>query len=427
MKKELMGLSFALLAGVCTMAQVPSPHGFRGANREGNYANESGLMKQWPAEGPQMLWENLEIGKGYSSPVVVGDRLYVTGMTEDEKQETFHAFTLDGKKVYTVVYGSPFDQNYPETRTTPTIDNGKAYVISGMGEVVCINCADGKINWKVDGKAQYASKTGNWGTAESPLVYDNKVIYTPGGDNTAIVALDKETGKEVWKSKSLNDGRAYVSPTMIDWKGKRQMIASTQHVVFGVTPANGEIEWEFRDWGRPDGGRPMANGYRPENIAPNSSLFREGMLFFSQGYDIGGYMLKLNDTLTDATLAWKTDDLDTHHGGYVLLNGVIYGSNWLNNTSGNWVAIDWNTGKTIYNTAWKGGKGKGSIIAADGMLYAYDERRGFVGLLQPGSELNVVSEFRITKGEGPYWAHLAIHNGVLYVRHGSALQAYKIK
>lgn len=214
---------------------------------------------------------------------------------------------------------------------------------------------------------------------------------------------------------------------MIEWKGKRQMIASTQHVVFGVTPANGEIEWEFRDWGRPDGGRPMANGYRPENIAPNSSLFREGMLFFSQGYDIGGYMLKLNDTLTDATLAWKTDDLDTHHGGYVLLNGVIYGSNWLNNTSGNWVAIDWNTGKTIYNTAWKGGKGKGSIIAADGMLYAYDERRGFVGLLQPGSELNVVSEFRITKGEGPYWAHLAIHNGVLYVRHGSALQAYKIK
>lgn len=426
MKKIL--LCFAVCCvGLIVSAQVPSSHGFRGANRDGIYSEEKDLMKQWPAEGPQLLWENMEIGKGYSSPVVVGDRLYVTGMTEDEKQETFHAFSLDGKKVYTVAYGHPFDQNYPETRTTPTIDNGKAYVISGMGEVVCINCTDGKILWRVDGKSQYGSKTGNWGTAECPLVYDNKVIYTPGGDNTAIVALDKETGKELWKSKSLNDGRAYVSPTMIEWKGKYQMIASTQHVVFGVNPANGEIEWEFTDWGRPDGGRPMANGYRPENIAPNSSLFHDGMLFFSQGYDIGGYMLKLNDTLTGATLAWKTDDLDTHHGGYVLLNGVIYGSNWINNTNGNWTAIDWNTGKTIYNTAWKGGKGKGSIIAADGMLYAYDERRGFVGLVQPGNELNVVSEFRITKGEGPYWAHLVINNGVLYARHGSVLQAYKIK
>lgn len=427
MKQKLMTLAIAISMCMTVSAQTASPNGFRGVNRAGIYASETGLMRQWPAEGPQLLWESLEIGKGYSSPVIVGDRLYITGMTEDEKQETFIAFSLDGKKLYTTVYGKPFNQSYPETRTTPTIDNGKAYVISGMGEVVCINCEDGKILWKVDGLNTYGSKTGNWGTAECPLVYDNKVIYTPGGSQTTIVALDKETGKEIWKSKSLDDGRAYVSPTMIEWKGKYQIVASTQHVVFGVNPANGTIEWEFRDWGRPGAGRPMQGGYIPENIAPNSALYKDGMIFFSQGYDCNAYMLKLNDTLTGVNLQWKNDDLDTHHGGYVLVDGTIYGSNWLNNTSGNWCAVDWNTGKTIFNTAWKGGKGKGSTISADGMLYFYDERRGFVGLAQLGNELNIVSEFRITKGEGPYWAHLVINNGVLYVRHGSALQAYKIK
>ena len=131
--------------------------------------------------------------------------------------------------------------------------------------------------------------------------------------------------------------------------------------------------------------------------------------------------------MKSVTRAWKNNDLSTHHGGYVLLNGIIYGSNWINNNNGNWVGVDVKTGNTIFNTAWKGGKGKGSTVAADGMLYIYDERRGFVGLQQPGNEFNVVSEFRITKGEGPYWAHLVINNGVLYVRHGSALQAYKIK
>ena len=419
MKKTLLSLALCCV-GLIVSAQVPSLHGFRGANRDGIYSEEKDLMKQWPAEGPQMLWENLEIGKGYSSPVIVDDRLYITGMTEDEKQETFMAFTLDGKKLYTTPYGRPWGQSYPETRTTPTINNGKAYVISGMGEVACINVTDGKIIWRVDGGSTYSTKTGNWGTAECPLVFDNKVIYSPGGSQTTIVALDKETGKEIWKSKSLNEARNYVQPTIITYKGKRQIIGGTCNYYYGVNPDNGEIQWTFKDW------YPQSSW---ENIAPNGPVFDEasGVLVFAQGYGINATALKLADDMKSVTRAWKNNDLSTHHGGYVLLNGIIYGSNWINNNNGNWVGVDVKTGNTIFNTAWKGGKGKGSTVAADGMLYIYDERRGFVGLQQPGNEFNVVSEFRITKGEGPYWAHLVINNGVLYVRHGSALQAYKIK
>ncbi|MBO6062912.1 MAG: PQQ-like beta-propeller repeat protein, partial [Bacteroidales bacterium] len=171
-------------------------------------------------------------------------------------------------------------------------------------------------------------------------------------------------------------------------------------------------------WHRPD---------ERDNIPPNSPLFKDGKVFFSQGYDIGAYMLQLSDDLRSAKQVWKNDDMDTHHGGYVLVDGVIYGTSWKNNTSGDWCALDWNTGKTLYAKAWSG-KGKGSIIYADGLLYCYDERRGTIGIVVPdGKDFKTISEVRVDKGSGPYWAHLTLHNGILYARHGEALVAYKVK
>ena len=419
MKKVLVLIAaLALLMPCATAQQLPVSDGFRGALRDGHFP-ESGLLKQWPQGGPQKLWENLDLGKGYSSATVVGDRIYITGMTEDEKQETFMALDKNGKILYTTPYGRPWRDSYPETRATPTISDGKAFLISGAGDVVCLDCATGKILWSVDGTQTYKSTTGMWGTAENALVYDGKVIYTPGGSVATMVALDVNTGKEVWRSRSLGDKRAYSAPILIEWKGKRQIVGFTIKNLIGVDPDTGEIMWTFGDWGE---------GGNRDNIPPNSPLFHDGKIFFSQGYDIGGFMLQLSDDLRSVKRVWKNDDLDTHHGGYVLVNGVIYGCNWKNNTAGVWCAVDWQTGKTLYKTTWSGGKGKGSIVYADGLLYCYDERRGTVGIVVPdGKEFKTVGEVRVDKGSGPYWAHLTIHDGVLYARHGEALVAYRIK
>jgi len=396
-----------------------SPYGFRGPDRDGVYY-ESGLLKTWPSEGPELIWETMDAGKGYSSPVIMNDRLYLTGMNEDEDKEIFSAYTLDGKKIYEVVYGLPWTDTYPETRTTPTIEGNKAYVISGSGEIVCINIENGDIVWKVDGANVFERKTGKWGTSECPLVFDNKVIYTPGGDQTTMVALNAETGDTVWKSQPLGDHSSYVSPILIMQNGKRKIIGVTGKNIIGVHPETGNIEWTFNEWGRPEDDR--------ENIAPNTPIYYNGRLFFSFGYDQGAFLLRVNVDATKADLIWRNSDLDTHHGGFVLVDGVIYGSNWINNGQGNWVAIDWNTGETKYENEWSGGSSKGSVITSDGMLYCYDERRGSVGLVRPNPEkFEVVSQFRITKGEGPHWAHPVIDNGVLYIRHGNALMAYKIK
>ena len=165
-----------------------------------------------------------------------------------------------------------------------------------------------------------------------------------------------------------------------------------------------------------------------DNIAPNSALYKDGRIFFCHGYNINGFQLQLADDLKSVKLTWRNETLDTHHGGYVLVNGKIYGSNWISNNDGNWCCVDWNTGKTDYEEKWTGGAGKGSIIAADNKLYIYDERRGFVGLVKPDpAKFDVVSKFRVAKGSGPYWAHMSIDKGVLYLRHGEYFAAYKIK
>jgi outer membrane protein assembly factor BamB len=418
----------ALIVSACTTAQTPkftpgaSVNGWRGPQNNGSYP-DTGLLNEWPAEGPQQIFEVEDAGKGYSSAQVVGDRIYLTGLNDQEDKEQLNCYKLDGTKVYTVEYGNHWSGSYPETRTTATYSDGRLYVVSGMGEIVCMNAEDGKILWSVDGGSKFGRKTGMWGTSECPLVYDDKVIYTPCGDQTTIVALNKFTGEEIWKSRALGDKSGYVTPILIEYKGKRQIIGSTALNVFGANPETGEIEWTFDDWGP----KHYGNSSRWDNIAPNSPLYRDGKIFLCHGYDINGFQLKLADDLKSVSVVWRTETLDTHHGGYVLVGDYIYGSNWVNNNQGNWCCIDWNTGETKYETAWQG-KGKGSIISADGKLICYDERRGTVGLAKATPEgFNVTSEFRITKGSGPYWAHPTLSNGILYVRHANAFYAYKLK
>lgn len=422
MNKKLTSLLLLGAMSLTAAAQV-TPYGWRGPEHNGNYPDK-GLMASWQEAGPELVFETEDAGKGYSSPLVVGDKVYLTGMNEDQTKEVFQCYTLKGEKQYTVEYGNPWKQSYPETRTTPAIVDGKAYVVSGMGEIVCINTADGKILWSVDGGTKYGRKTGMWGTSECPLVYDDKVIYTPCGDQTTMVALNRNTGEEIWKSRALGDKSGYVSPIMIEYKGKRQIVGSTSTTAIGVNPDNGEIEWTFDNWGPKYTGKES----RWDNIAPNSALYKDGKIFFCHGYDINGFQLKLADDLKSVEVTWRTETLDTHHGGYVLVNGKIFGSNWVNNNDGNWCCLDWETGKTEYETKWTGGAGKGSIISADGKLFIYDERRGFVGLVNPDpTKFDVVSKFRVAKGSGPYWAHMHINDGILYLRHGEYFAAYKIK
>lgn len=304
----------------------------------------------------------------------------------------------------------------PESRCTPTLEDNNVYVTSGLGDIACVNGTTGSIIWSMKASEKYEGSYGIWGIAESPLLIGNKLIYTPGGDKTTIIALDKTTGAPIWLSESIKDKPSYTSPLFVNADGRKFITNVTENFIIGVDPDNGNILWKF-DFGK----------YSKEsrNIQVNTPLYHNGNLYVTNGYNHSSVMLKIGEDGKSAELKWVDSTLDVHLGGVVQIGDYIYGSNWYNNSKGNWVCLDWNTGKIKYETEWDS---KGAIIAADGMLYCYEEKSGNVGLaIATPEKFEIISSFKTPLGTGPHWAHPVINNGILYIRHGEALIAYKIK
>jgi outer membrane protein assembly factor BamB len=390
---------------------------WRGPNRDGVY-NETNLLKSWPEAGPTLVWSTEEVGMGYSSMTVVDGTVYITG--SKDAQDHLTAIDSQGKILWNVPFGPMYSGDYPVARTTPTVEGDRLYVISGLGHVACIKRADGTLVWSVDGLKKFEGAYGRWGVAESPLIVANKVIYTPGGDETTMVALDKMTGETIWKSESLEDETGYSSPILINRGGRQLIVNVTGKFIFGVSASTGKILWKYNYY---DVGPNTGGGGRTINI--NTPLYHDGRIYITSGYNHTGAAFDLSEDGLSVKLAWTDETLDCHHGGVVLVDGYLYGSNWLDNNRGNWVCVDWQTGKPEYEKEWFS---KGSIVYADGLLYCYEERRGNIAIVKPTPDnFEVVSSFKVPKGSGPHWAHPVISDGKLYVRHGTALMVYDIR
>ena len=409
-----LGLVMIVASLVFTSASGQQ-YGWRGPSRSGIY-NEKGLMTTWPASGPQLLWEATGIGMGYSSATVTNDAVYITGKKEDK--DVLTAFTQDGKKKWEVIYGSsPTDVRAPETRSTATVVNNRIFVSSGQGEMTCVS-KEGKVIWTVNYFQKYKGPTPQFGISESPLVADNKVIGTPGGNMTSMVAFNVENGNILWEAPTLNEGTNYVNPLLIEYGGKKIIVTLTDGHIIGVNAADGKLLWKFDYEGQ--------NAERRDGRAHiNTPIYRDGFLFAANGYQQIAVKIKINEDGSEPSLVWKSPDIGPHIGGMVLIGNYIFGSTHDTNSRGRWVCIDWTTGKTMWQTLWNN---KGAIIANDGLLYVIEEKNGTVGLLKPNPEkFDLISSFQITKGEGPFWAHPVIDKGRFFVRHGNYLGVYSLK
>jgi len=388
---------------------------WRGPERNGRFP-ETELLKKWPEGGPEMILKVEGLGMGYSSPVLHKGIIYITGSKNSE--DYLSAVDLEGNVKYQTKYGSCWGNTYPEARSTPTVDNDRVYVISGMGEVACLNAEDGSIVWSVDANSQFHGEVHKWGIAESPLLIDNKVLYTCGGNEASVVALNKFTGKLEWKAKSLGGERTYVSPVIFHQKGDSLIVALTAHHVLGIVPENGEIIWYYEYL--PPGGASA----RGATNNTNSPIIKGNEIFVSKGYDQYGVMLRVDSQNNTIKEIWRSSVMDTHHGHYVFEGDYIYGTNWITNSQGNWVCLDWKTGDVMYNEKWHT---KGSIVFADGLLYCYEERGGNLALVRPTpKKFDIISSFKITDGTGPHWAHPYLADKKLLIRHGEVLMVFDI-
>jgi outer membrane protein assembly factor BamB len=403
-------LTVALSAWSLAPGRAASPSDWpqwRGPDRTG-LSNESGLLRQWPAAGPPLVWTMSGLGAGYGSVAVKGDRIFVQALKSNDSA-VFALNRADGKPVWSKVLGSGGGNEQGHgPRGTPTVDDDRLYVMTENGDLACLKAADGATVWQRNILKDFGGRNIQWLISESPLVDGDNVIVTPGGRGAGIVALNKMSGATVWTSKELSDPAGYASLVIADVQGIRTVMTLTSAAGVGVRASDGKLMWRYPK---------VANG--TANIA--TPVFFDNKVFYTSNYDTGGALLRLSlqGGEVKAQEVYFTRDMMNHHGGVVLVNGYLYGfSNAI------LTCLEFATGKV----AWRNRSvGKGSLTYANGDLYLVGEDN-VVGLAEANpTEYRERGRFKIPDQGWPSWAHPVVSGGQLYIRNQSTLTAYDVR
>jgi outer membrane protein assembly factor BamB len=387
----------AAAGGEAADADWPS---FRGRNRDGK-SPDKGLLKQWPSDGPKLLWKAGDIGRGFSGVAVAGSTVYITGDVGGKL--TISAFDMDGKPKWRIDHGPDYGADHPGARATPTIDGGSLYLLSGVGMLGCYDAQSGRRKWFKSAQ-DFGGQPGHWGYAESVLIYENLAIFKPGGRN-CIVALDKSSGRPVWASQGIVAGPEYSSCLALVDHNLPMIATGTREGIVCVSPRNGALLW----------GNRFAAGNTANCPTP---AYSDGYVFWANGYGKGGICMKLGPG-GKASEAWTTRDMVCHHGGYIIDQGYIYGNN-----GNGWACLDLKTGEKKWSEK---GVGKGSLCWADDMLYLFSENDGKAALATCSPDGLKINGRVTVEGEGPSWAHPVVIGGRLYLRYDNNLYCFDVK
>lgn len=403
--------TIVLLAGTSCQEKIDikyekEPTRWRGPNGNGIYS-EIGLLKEWPAEGPEVLWSFESLGLGFSSVVIQNRYLFITGMIDSTGY--LFKFSLKGELIYKVPYGSEFTESYYGTRGSPVVVGEKVYLESGRGKLLCFNTEDGKILWSKELCEDFDGKNIRWGMCET-LVVDGDVIFaTPGGLNNNVIALNRHSGELIWNCKGKGELSAYCTPLLFEHNGRKILTTHTASFLLGIDAKSGKLLW---------------SEYQPGefSVHANTPIYFDGELYYLTGFNKGGGKLKLNEDGDSVSVVWKNDLSDTRIGGAVLVEGYIYES-FEEDKRVKWRCLDWKTGEEMHVSR---SLAPGNVIYADGMFYCYSIKGDLALVKADPSGFEILSQTKVTLGSAYHFAHIMIHQGVLYLRHGSALIAYKI-
>jgi outer membrane protein assembly factor BamB len=411
MKRLMIVAIFALGAGVVTGARPAPPAAadwpqWQGPDRTG-LSKETGLMKEWPASGPTVVWSSQNLGQGYGSMAVAGDRIYLQGMIGGNST-VFALNRADGKGVWSKALGrAESNDQGPGPRGTPTVDGDRLYVLTENGDLACLK-TDGTAVWQRNILKEFGGRQLRWLISESPLVDGAHVIVSPGGSGAGMVKLDKMTGKTVWTSKDLSDPAGYSSPIVADVGGVRTYMTFTAGAGVGVRASDGKLMFRY-----PNAANNVANITTP--------IFSDNKVFFTSAYDTGGGLVDLTaqNGEVKAKEIYFTRNMKNHHGGVVLVNGYLYGFN-----DSILTCLEFATGKQIWRDR---SVGKGSVTYADGNLYIQGENN-VVGLAEASpTGYKEKGRFQIADKGLPSWAHPVVSGARLYVRNQDTLTVYDIK
>jgi outer membrane protein assembly factor BamB len=391
---------------------------WRGPQRDGISA-EKGLLLEWPKEGPKLLWQVEDAGRGYSTPAISGDRLFELGNEGIENEFAEARSIADGKRIWQArlgKVGNPKQEpNFPGARSTPTVDGDWVYALSSDGDLACLEKLTGKIRWQKSLRSDFGGKPGTWAYSESPLVDGEMVVCTPGGSEAALVALNKLTGEVKWKTAlSAPEEAAYSSAIIVEAAGRKQYVQMLQQGLAGVDAKTGKLLWRFDK---------TVSRFKANIPTP---LARGGEIY-SAGAGTGGGLIKLSakGETVEAEQVYFSPKLPAAIGGVVLLGNYMFGTG-----GSGMLCVDFGSGEVKWENR---ALGPGSLSLVGGLLYFQGES-GEVALVEPSSEgYREKSRFsppNRPKRIGPMeksWTYPVVANGRLYLRDHDLLWCYDIK
>jgi len=377
---------------------------WRGPSGNGVYPDKK-LLQSWPAEGPEILWHFDELGPGYSSPVFARGNIYISGIID----ETGYIFilSLDGKLINKYPYGPEYFESYPGSRSTPVIAGEQLYMLNGYGRLVCLHADKGTTIWAKELFKDFDGRNTEWGITETVVVDGDLLFCSPGGIIHNVVALDRHTGKLIWKCSGKGEFPAYNTPLLINLPERKLLVNMMASHTLGIDARTGELLW---------------TQYQPNqwSVHANTPIYADGGVYCFSGYGQGGFKLELGNNGKIEKKSWTNKSLDSRIGGAVLVDGYIYGSG---DQDRSWQCLNWETGEQTYSSV---ATGNGVVISADGLLFCYSQRGELVLAKAQPDQFKIAGKTTVDMGSGQHWAHPVINGGRLYLRHGNVLIAYKI-
>lgn len=412
---QFSGLALVLTAFTATAADWPQ---WRGPQRNG-HSPETGLLKQWPAEGPRLVWQVKDLGQGYAAPVVAGNRLYVLS-NEGLEDEFVQAHDVtDGRRLWRTRLGKVGNPNqqprFPAARSTPTVDGSLLYALSSDGDLACVETATGKIRWQKSLREDFGGKPGTWAYSESPLVDGEVVVCTPGGGDATLVALNKNNGNVIWKCPiSGANEAAYASAIIVETGGLKQYVQMIAGGLVGVDAKTGKLLWRY------DKTVSKFKANIPSPVARGEWIFSAGA-----GTGAGAVKLTMAGGEVQAEQVYFGAKLPTAIGGAVLVGDYLYGT-----SAQGLMCVQFNSGEVKWENA---SIGAASLLYADGHLYLHGEN-GAVALVEATPEayrekgrFNPPDRPARSQAMEKSWAYPVLANGRLYLRDHQILWCYDVK
>lgn len=419
-----------LMSLVFTFSHAQEWPDWRGANRDGIWKGE-GIVQKFDENPIPVKW-SVPVGPGYTGPTVANGKVYLMDRIEKpDEQERILCFDAEtGKAVWSFSYDCSYESvGYPAgPRASVVIHEGKAYSLGTMGHLFCFNAITGQVLWQNDLQKEYHIRMPIWGIAATPLICGEKIILQIGGSNNAcVVALDKNTGNEIWRN--LDDGASYSAPIVIERDGKKVLIVWTADNLAGLDPDSGEAYWKIAFPLR------MAMGI-------STPVVYGDYIFVSSFYG-GALLANLDKTGLKAEKVWmragenerKTDALHCVINTPVIKEGYIYGVD----SYGELRCLDLKTGDRIWENLTAVNKNRWAnihFIEHGDKTWMFNEHGELlITELSPGG-LKVISRARLIEptivqlnrsGTGVTWSHPAFVNSKVYIRNDRELVCADLK